>query len=75
LAQPSPPTFEAEDSGPATFQHGWQQQAAQTNHAAQQAELLTHLDPTGQAMLASQTGLFASSTFTTIPWGHGLTSV
>ena len=57
----------------ATFQRGWRQQAAQATHAAQQAELLTHLDPASEAMLASQTGPFASRTFTTIPWGHDLT--
>ena len=46
---------------------------ATTSCAAQQAELLTHLDPASQAMLASQTGPFASRTFTTIPWRHDLT--
>jgi hypothetical protein len=46
---------------------------ATTSCAAQQAELLTHLDPASQAMLASQTGPSASRTFTTIPWRHDLT--
>ena len=72
LANGDAPPVQEQD-GPAIFQRGWQQHAGQTIHRQQHAEFLAQLDPAGQAMIASQTGPFASRTFTTIPYGPDTT--
>ena len=48
---------------------GWQRPAALASHQAFRAELTASLDPASQAMLQSQSGPYASRTFTTIPFG------
>ena len=48
---------------------GWQRPAALASHQAFRADLTASLDPASQAMLQSQSGPYASRTFTTIPFG------
>ena len=48
---------------------GWQRPAALASHQAFRTELTASLDPASQAMLQSQSGPYASRTFTTIPFG------
>ena len=47
----------------------WQRPAALASHQAFRAELTASLDSASQAMLQSQSGPYASRTFTTIPFG------
>ena len=61
--QSTPPAFH----GPSSALRGWQCEAAHTVLAHCQAVLLGGLDPAGQAMLHSQSGSFASRSFTTVP--------
>ena len=52
---------------------GWQHRAVMPIYTTCRNELLTALDPASRAMLESQTGPFASRTFTTIPSGPEFT--
>ena len=61
-----PPPADPEPVGP---QHrGWQQPAATAIHKACRAEVDSHLPPASQALLASQSGPYASRAFTSIPY-------
>ena len=52
-----------------TPNNGSQRPSALASHQAFRAELTASLDPASQAMLQSQSGPYASRTFTTIPFG------
>ena len=56
------------EEGPPTTRRGWQQPAVTATHNAMTAEFLATLDSASQAMMASQSGPFASRAFTTIPF-------
>jgi hypothetical protein len=71
LAQQPPPANEELFAGPT--QPGWQQHAAAPVNTAARQDLYTTLDPASQAILDSQSGPFASRTFTTIPYTAGVT--
>ena len=49
------------------MQRGWQREATAAVHKAWHTELLSTLDPASAAMMASQSGPFASQVFTTDP--------
>ena len=66
LAQQPPPANEELFAGPT--QPGWQQHAAAPVNTAARQDLYSTLDPASQAILDSQSGPFASRTFTTIPY-------
>ena len=61
---PAPPPAPAE--GP--FARGWQHKASTTAHAWLKAELFNAIPPASQALITSQSGPFASRTFTTTPY-------
>ena len=65
LAQQPPPANEELFAGPT--QPGWQQHAAAPVNTAARQDLYSTLDPASQAILDSQSGPFASRTFTHHP--------
>ena len=67
-----PPLQNTDDQGPPTFHKGWQRLAAAAQRKAMKDELLNTPDPASQAMLASQSGPYASRAFTTIPYSDDL---
>ena len=64
-----PPTHPTSHLEGPTFQKGWQRRATQACHTAFHNEVDNTLDPPARAMLASQSGPYASRAFTTIPYG------
>ena len=68
LAQGSAPPTQP-DPEQRLLGRGWQRPAAWASHQAFRAELTASLNPASQAMLQSQSGPYASRTFTTINFG------
>ena len=64
-----PPTHPTSHLEGPTFQKGWQRRATQACHTAFHNEVDHTLDPPARAMLASQSGPYASRAFTTSPYG------
>ena len=64
-----PPTHPTSHLEGPTFQKGWQRRATQACHTAFHNEVDNTLEPPARAMLASQSGPYASRAFTTIPYG------